>query len=337
MTQSTRRALGRGLASLLDGPGAPEDDVETGPAKSENRVGLGTEHRGSERAETERTPASRRAAETDVAQLAAEKIPIDMVISSAEQPRKYFDDALLNDLADSIREKGVIQPILVRPLPGREGRYEIVAGERRWRAAQRAKLHEIPAVIRDMDDAGALEIGLIENVQRSDLNAMEEAYGYRALMDRFDYTQETLAKNIGKSRSHIANIMRLVNLPRKVQDLVRSGDLSAGHGRALLGAEDPDALAQKIVRGGLSVRQAERMSKGESGEPRPKSSGRQGADADTRALEGILSVALRLPVTIKHLGEHGGEVRIGYRTLDDLEELATLLQGQADAGLAGDR
>lgn len=305
MTETaTRKALGRGLSALLD-------DME-----DEERV---------------TAPLS-----PPVSPGGAQKISIDLISSNSDQPRKYFDDAELNDLTESIRQKGVIQPILVRPMADRDGHYEIVAGERRWRAAQRAKLHEIPAVVREMDDAGALEVAIIENVQRADLNPMEEAYGYRALMDRFGYTQETLAKNIGKSRSHIANIMRLSNLPQKVQDLVRTGEISAGHGRALVTAPDPEALAERIIRKGLSVRQAEKLSKGDlsgggespGGPPRKK-------DADTRALEGILSVALRMPVTIKHLGKEGGEVRIAYRNLEDLEELAKMLQGQGEPLLAG--
>lgn len=305
MTQaSTRKALGRGLSSLLD-------DIED-------------DERSSSR------PAAASAAPGD-----AQKIPIDLIHSNSDQPRKYFDDAELNDLTESIRQKGVIQPILVRPAPGRPGHYEIIAGERRWRAAQRAKLHEIPAVVRELDDAGALEIGIIENVQRSDLNPMEEAYGYRALMDRFGYTQETLARNIGKSRPHIANVIRLVNLPQKIQDLVRAGEISAGHGRALVTASNPEALAERIVRQGLSVRQAEKLSKGDFGPgATPTASGRK-KDADTRALEGILSVALRMPVTIKHMGKEGGEVRIAYRSLEDLEELAKMLQGQGEPMLAG--
>ena len=295
----TRKALGRGLSSLLDDI---EDDEKTVVAA---------------------TPGD------------AQKLPIDLIRSNSDQPRKYFDDSDLNELADSIRQKGVIQPILVRPAPENPGHYEIVAGERRWRAAQRAKLHEIPAVIREMDDAGALEVAIIENVQRSDLNAMEEAYGYRALMDRFSYTQETLAKNIGKSRPHIANIMRLVNLPKPVQDLVRTGEITAGHGRALLTSSDPEALAERIVRKGLSVRQAEKLSKGDLADSAGPAGAARKKDADTRALEGILSVALRMPVTIKHLGKEGGEVRIAYRTLEDLEELAKMLQGQGEPMLAG--
>ena len=307
MTQATsRKALGRGLSSLLD-------DIE-----DEERVSI---------------PSSAPAAAPGDAQ----KIAIDLIISNSDQPRKYFDDSELNDLTESIRQKGVIQPILVRPAPDRAGYYEIVAGERRWRAAQRAKLHEVPAVVREMDDAGALEVAIIENVQRSDLNPMEEAYGYRALMDRFSYTQETLAKNIGKSRSHIANIMRLASLPSRVQDMVRTGEISAGHGRALVTATDPEALADRIVRKGLSVRQAEKMAKGDfSSQGGFSSDGSKKKDADTRALEGILSVALRMPVTIKHMGKEGGEVRIAYRNLEDLEELAKMLQSQGDTVLAGD-
>lgn len=313
MAQATRKALGRGLSSLLD-----DIDEELSPSSS---------------AAAAQTPPAPRAPNAG-APADAQRIAIDLIHPNADQPRKYFDESDLSDLTASIKEKGVIQPILVRPSPKDPGHFELIAGERRWRAAQRASLHEIPAVIREMDDAGALEVGIIENVQRSDLNAMEEAYGYRALMDRFGYTQEILARNIGKSRSHIANIMRLVTLPKRVQDMVRTGELSAGHARTVIGAADPVALAEQISKKGLSVRQAERLAKGEGGGGSFDGPGQK--DRETRELEGVLSVALRMPVTIKHRGKEGGEVRIAYRTLDDLEELTRILQGEAGTILAGD-
>jgi ParB family chromosome partitioning protein len=237
------------------------------------------------------------------------------------QPRKRFAQEELNDLADSIREKGVLQPILARPVRGEANAYEIVAGERRWRAAQMAQLHEVPVVVRDMNDSESLEIAIIENVQRADLNAIEEAAAYYELMERFKFTQEKVAKEVGKSRSHIANTLRLLTLPESVRALVRDGQLSAGHARTLIGLPDAETRARDIIAGMLNVREAEQRSKSKrvaKPELYPK-------DAETRDLEARLSNALGLKVQVRDRKKKGGEVRIAYRTLEQLDEVARRL------------
>ena len=254
-------------------------------------------------------------------------VPVERLIPNPLQPRRDFPEAALQDLAASLRQKGIIQPLIVRPVPGSD-RLEIVAGERRWRAAQIAQLHEVPVIIRAFDDTEVLEVAIIENIQRSDLNAMEEALGFRQLMDRFGHTQEKLAEALSKSRSHIANLLRLLTLPDDVQALVREGKLSAGHARALITSPDPSALARRVVAEGLSVRETERLAKSVSQKPmRPKSvqSGQQ-KDADTRALEADLSANLKMSVRINH--EPGGEtglLTIRYNTLEDLDLLCRVL------------
>lgn len=259
------------------------------------------------------------------------RLPVERLRPNPLQPRKDFDPAALESLADSLRQKGVIQPLVVRPIANDQ--YEIVAGERRWRAAQIAQLHEVPVVIRDLDDTEVLEVAIIENIQREDLNAIEEALGIRALVDRFGHTQEKIAEALSKSRSHIANLMRLLNLPDEVQALVRDGTISAGHARALIGTLDPVALARKVAAQGLSVRETEKLVRQAAA---PTKSARSPAestkDADTRALEGDLSAHLGLSVKIDHRGE-GGSVTISYRSLDDLDRLCGLLS-QASGGLA---
>ena len=254
-------------------------------------------------------------------------VPVERLIPNPLQPRRDFPEAALQDLAASLRQKGIIQPLIVRPVPGSD-RLEIVAGERRWRAAQIAQLHEVPVIIRAFDDTEVLEVAIIENIQRSDLNAMEEALGFRQLMDRFGHTQEKLAEALSKSRSHIANLLRLLTLPDDVQALVREGKLSAGHARALITSPNPSALARRVVAEGLSVRETERLAKSVSQKPtRPKSgqSGQQ-KDADTRALEADLSANLKMSVRINH--EPGGEtglLTIRYSTLEDLDLLCRVL------------
>ncbi|MBI1252075.1 MAG: ParB/RepB/Spo0J family partition protein [Alphaproteobacteria bacterium] len=251
-------------------------------------------------------------------------LPIDLIQRNPGQPRKTFDEAELNELAASIRTRGVLQPILVRPIPG--GRYEIVAGERRWRAAQRAGLHSIPAVVRELDEVEVLEIAIIENVQRADLNPLEEAQGYQALIDRFGRTQQELADVVGKSRPHIANMLRLLSLPGDIQDMVRDGRLTAGHARAILTAPDPMALALRAIKDGLNVREIERLAanaKEQRDGPRVSSSAAE-KDADTREMEGRLSDMLGLAVTITTKGE-GGELRISYKRLEQLDDIARRL------------
>ena len=230
-------------------------------------------------------------------------------------PRRNFAEAQLEELAASIRERGLVQPLVVRPSSG--DTYEIVAGERRWRAAQLANLHEVPVVVRVLTDQEAVEIAIIENVQREDLNAIEEGEGYKLLIEGHDYTQEDLARIIGKSRSHLANTLRLLKLPESVQDLVRSGELSAGHARPLVGRPDAAALAARIVSRGLTVRQVEALTRERQAKPKR----REGKDANTRAAEAELHAALGLEVEIRKGKGEKGELRIRYTTLDQLEEI----------------
>lgn len=252
-------------------------------------------------------------------------VPIDRIRPNPDQPRRFFDDHELQELAASIREKGVIQPLIVRPDPVAPESFQIVAGERRWRAAQIAGVHDLPAVVRDLDDAEVLELALIENVQRADLNPVEEAQAYRQLMDRFGHTQERLAEGLGKSRSHIANVLRLLTLPDAVLEHLRAGRISAGHARALVTVADPEALARVVIARGLSVRQTEALARGAAA-PRPARRPVAAKDADTRALEADLTANLRLPVSIQHKpGGSAGELRIRYATLDELDGLCQLL------------
>lgn len=256
-------------------------------------------------------------------------IPIDLVQRNPSQPRKHFDEGELSDLSNSIRSHGVLQPILVRPIPG--GKYEIVAGERRWRAAQRAGLHAIPAVVRDLNEVEVLEIAIVENVQRTDLNPIEEAQGFQALIDRFGRTQQEIAEAVGKSRPHIANMLRLLQLPDDLQEMVRDGRLSSGHARAILTAPDPRGLAQRAIAEGLNVREIERLAqqaKDEKHGPRVTGAAAgEGKSADTRALEQSLSAALGLDVTITEKGGAAGEVKISYKTLEQLDDVIRRLRG----------
>jgi ParB family transcriptional regulator, chromosome partitioning protein len=245
-------------------------------------------------------------------------LPIEVIFANPNQPRRVFDPQAMEELAESIRQKGVIQPLIVRP--SAEGRYEIVAGERRWRAAQAANLHRLPVLIREFSDSEMLEIAIIENIQRADLNAIDEAQAYRQLMDRFGHTQEKIAEGLSRSRSHIANLLRLLTLPEQVQDLVRQGRLSAGHARALIGQADAAGLAQQVVAKGLSVRAVEDLTRKpaeKAAAPRPKAD----KDADTKALEADLSAALKLPVSIAHSADGSGLVTISYADLDQLDRL----------------
>jgi ParB family chromosome partitioning protein len=259
-------------------------------------------------------------------------LAVDKLEPNPQQPRLDFKRDELDSLADSIRQKGVIQPLIVRRKPGRDV-YEIVAGERRWRAAQIAQLHEVPVIVRDLSDTEVLEIAIIENIQRADLNAIEEALGFRQLMTRFGHTQEKLAEALSRSRSHVANLLRLLTLPTEVQDMVRDGALSAGHARALIGSPKAPDLAAQIVAKGLSVRETERLVKAESAaKPGAKSAGHgPEKDADTRALEADLTANLRLAVKIDHGKDgDGGLVSIRYKTLDDLDMLCQMLSRLPD-------
>jgi len=257
-------------------------------------------------------------------------LPIEKLEPNPDQPRRDFDQSALSDLAASIGEKGIIQPLIVRESPRKVGMYEIVAGERRWRAAQMAKLHEIPVLVRTFDDMEVLEIAIIENIQRADLNPIEEALGDQQLMEHFDHTQEKLAQALGKSRSHIANLVRLLGLPKDVQSMLREGRLSSGHARALITSDDPLGLAKVVVKKGLSVRATERLVKKntESGlvEQRKIPSAAPEKDADTKALEGDLSANLGMRVALNHKsGAENGSLVIKYETLDQLDELCRRL------------
>jgi len=293
MAEEARSRLGRGLASLIG-------DV------------------GGEAAHLERPRAQR-------------KVPIEFLKPNPRNPRRDFADAELRELADSIKQHGVIQPIVVRPVRGVQDRYEIVAGERRWRASQLAGLHEVPVVPVDVSDSDALEIAIIENVQRQDLNALEEAQGYHALANEFKRGQDEIAKIVGKSRSHVANTMRLTKLPAEVQAYIATGQLSAGHARALIGVPDPLAAAKRIVEQGLNVRQTEALAHVEGVPARKSVKARAGGkvkDPNTVALEKNISDALGLAVSIDH-GNSGGTVHIRYRDLDQLDDIVRRLGKKA--------
>lgn len=258
------------------------------------------------------------------------RLPVDFITPNRANPRRDFDPDHLDELANSIREKGVMQPLLVRPSGHDPDIYELIAGERRWRAAQKAGLHEVPVIIREVDDKESLELAIIENVQRADLNPLEEAMGYDQLMDQFDYTQQDLAQVIGKSRSHVANTLRLLKLPDNVRDMLARGELTAGHARTLITADDPAQLAAQIAADGLSVRQAEALAHKNGGEPgrASKSGSSAEKDADTRALEKRLEDSLGLTANIAH-GSKGGKLTLSYSSLEQLDDLcARLMQHQ---------
>ncbi len=254
------------------------------------------------------------------------RVPTEFLRPNPRNPRRTFVEADLDDLVNSVREKGIIQPILVRNIPGMEDVFEIIAGERRWRAAQRASLHDVPIIIVEAGDKEALEIAIIENVQRSDLNALEEALGYEQLIAEYGYSQNDLSKIIGKSRSHIANTIRLARLPDSVKALLASGELTAGHGRALLSVKDPEALARRIIERGMTVRDVERIAnEDDKAEKAPQVARRREKDPDTRALEKAIEDVLGLSVSITH-GSRGGELKIKYRTLEQLDAVCRRLR-----------
>ncbi len=259
------------------------------------------------------------------------KVPVESLQPNPNQPRRTFNPDDLAELAASIREKGVIQPLIVRPDVSTQGRYEIVAGERRWRAAQMAQLHDVPVIVRNYTDTEVLEVAIIENIQRADLNAMDEAAAFRQLMERFGHTQDQLATALGKSRSHIANQMRLLSLPDDVQHYITSGAISAGHARALIGHPRCSELARQIISGKLSVREAERLAREPGASPatrRPRKSGTADKDADTLQIEQELSSTLGMGVTIDHTpGEEGGRLTLRYRSLAQLDDLLRVLSG----------
>lgn len=257
------------------------------------------------------------------------RVPVEFLRPNARNPRKAFDEAELEDLAASVRERGILQPIIVRSIPGMVDAYEIIAGERRWRAAQRAELHEVPVILVEANDREALEIAIVENVQRADLNPMEEAAGYERLIAEFDYTQNDLAKVIGKSRSHVANTLRLSKLPEPVKRMVGDGSVSAGHARALLAVSDPEQIAKRIIEQGLTVRDIERLGQDEArseNKPVRAAAPKPEKDPDTRAVEKALEEALGLGVSIQHRAHGGGELKISYKTLEQLDALCRRLK-----------
>ena len=255
------------------------------------------------------------------------RVPVEFLRPSARNPRRSFGEDDLEELTASVRERGILQPIIVRSIPGMLDAYEIIAGERRWRAAQRAGLHDVPVILVEADDREALEIAIVENVQRTDLNAIEEAAGYERLIAEFNYTQNDLARVIGKSRSHVANTLRLSKLPESVRKMVSEGAVSAGHARALLSVSEPELMARKIVDEGLSVRDIERIVQDESRETKSvPGKPKLDKDPDTRAVEKALEEALGLSVSIQHRANGGGEMKIAYKTLEQLEALCRRLK-----------
>lgn len=284
-----RRGLGRGLSALM----ADADlGVDLAPGRDEERRSL----------------------------------PIEQVVPNPDQPRRHFTQEALDELAASISARGILQPLIVRAHPDDPDLYQLVAGERRWRAAQIARLHEVPVIIREFTDDEVLEVAIVENIQRADLNAIEEAAAYRQLMEKFGHTQDQLAEALHKSRTYVTNHLRLLTLPETVQDHVRDGRLSAGHARALVSAPDPVALARRVIDRGLSVRNTEALVR-TAGQPKPPRQPRSTEkDADTRALEGDLSAHLKMRVSIDMAGE-GGRVTISYRDLDQLDKLVQVLAG----------
>lgn len=255
-------------------------------------------------------------------------VPIEQIIPNPDQPRRSFDQAALQELADSLRQRGVLQPLIVRKHPKDDGIYQIVAGERRWRAAQIAQLHELPVVVKELSDTEVLEIAIVENIQRADLNAIEEAFSFRQLMDRFGHTQEKLAEALNKSRSHIANSLRLLTLPDQIQDYLREGKLTPGHARALITADNSAALARRVMDHGLSVRETEALVKKQAStasKPKTPKAQQTAKDADTRALEADLSAQLKLDVAISHHASGAGTVTLSYDTLEQLERICQIL------------
>jgi ParB family chromosome partitioning protein len=292
MAEDGRSRLGRGLAALMGDVGEETKVVERAPRH------------------------------------ATRKAPIEFIKANPRNPRRNFSDAELDELSASIKERGIIQPIVVRAIKGTADQFEIVAGERRWRAAQRAGLHDVPIITVEVTDAEALELAIIENVQRADLNALEEAMGYQSLIDQYKHSQNDVARFVGKSRSHVANTLRLLQLSDTIKGYINSGQLTAGHARALVGQPNADDLAHEIVNRGLNVRQVEALTHKDGGRPQAKSGkdkSRPYKDADTMALERRVSDALGLNVTIDHRGK-GGVLRVEYAELEQLEHVLRRLE-----------
>ena len=290
--KSKSRGLGRGLSSLMG-------DLKNEPLTSN---------------------------ENSESQTVEKLVPVEKIYPNPNQPRKSFQEEKLIELANSIKTKGIVQPLIVRKKKGTKESFEIVAGERRWRAAQRAQIHELPVIIKEFTDIEVLEIAIIENVQRADLNPIEEALGYKNLMENFDHTQDGLSKEIGKSRSHIANLLRLLNLPSSVQELLISGQLTAGHARALVTCDNPLAIAKQIISLGLSVRDAERLAKNVGEKKVSNKAKTKEKPADTVLLEADLSAALKMKVSIDHEeGKEKGLISITYKSLDELDRISEVI------------
>ncbi|ARP99053.1 ParB/RepB/Spo0J family partition protein [Pseudorhodoplanes sinuspersici] len=290
MAEETRSRLGRGLAALMGDVGAESSTSDRAP-KSQRRV------------------------------------PIEHVKANPRNPRRIFADAELEELSQSIRERGIIQPIVVRSSKSEPNTFEIIAGERRWRASQRAGLHEVPIVVLEVTDAEALELAIIENIQRADLNPLEEAAGYQALANQYSHSQDDIATIVGKSRSHVANTLRLLKLPDAVKSYINEGKLTAGHARALINQSDPESIARDIVEKGLNVRQVEKLRQDDAkAAKKPKSTAKARKDANIAALEKQLSDALGLVVEITDKGRAGGVLGIRYRTLEQLDDVIAKLQ-----------
>ena len=290
--KSKSRGLGRGLSSLMG-------DLKNEPLTSN---------------------------ENSESQIVEKLVPVEKIYPNPNQPRKSFQEEKLIELANSIKTKGIVQPLIVRKKKGTKESFEIVAGERRWRAAQRAQILELPVIIKEFTDIEVLEIAIIENVQRADLNPIEEALGYKNLMENFDHTQDGLSKEIGKSRSHIANLLRLLNLPSSVQELLISGQLTAGHARALVTCDNPLAIAKQIISLGLSVRDAERLAKNVSEKKVSNKTKTKEKPADTVLLEADLSAALKMKVSINHEeGKEKGLISITYKSLDELDRISEVI------------
>ena len=290
--KSKSRGLGRGLSSLMG-------DLKNEPLTSN---------------------------ENSESQIVEKLVPVEKIYPNPNQPRKSFQEEKLIELANSIKTKGIVQPLIVRKKKGTKESFEIVAGERRWRAAQRAQIHELPVIIKEFTDIEVLEIAIIENVQRADLNPIEEALGYKNLMENCDHTQDGLSKEIGKSRSHIANLLRLLNLPSSVQELLISGQLTAGHARALVTCDNPLAIAKQIIALGLSVRDAERLAKNVSEKKVSNKAKTKEKPADTVLLEADLSAALKMKVSINHEeGKEKGLISITYKSLDELDRISEVI------------
>lgn len=303
MGKKSDRGLGRGLSALLG------EEVKVSSSGADNVTALQPK-RGEQ---------------------GLKELPLDLMMPNPDQPRTYFDTDLIEELSQSIKDRGVLQPILVRPLKADPGIYEIVAGERRWRAAQKAQLHKVPVIIQDLSDKATFEIALIENIQRSDLNPMDEARAYQKLSEDFNHSAETIGGLVGKSRSHVANLMRLLSLPKNVADLVETGDLSMGHARALLPSKNAYAIAKRVLEDGLSVRETEALVNAKHGGAHGRKKMAVQDSVETKTLAADISQALGLQVKIGHKGKTGGAITIQYKTLDQLDEVCRRLANRKGA------